>query len=1120
MRKSISEVTKLTAFAMALVILFSVVPSGMLSVLAVVQKAPLQIAVMSDIHYYPQSLMGGKGAAWQKYCKSNARQDNQVGALLDASLKAIAIHAKTNGCKYLFISGDLTKDSEYAGHVELAARLERFEKETGIQVIVINGNHDINDSNATTFANGREESTRATTPEEFRKIYKNLGYDLAYHKYTPPAGTKAGMLSYSVRLAGGYRLIAIDAGKYSSDSTSSGLNEHETGGNITASLMAWTLNEIADAKRCGETVIGMVHQNLVPEFEIEPTVFQAFMIDNWQETTETLENAGMHYAFTGHMHISNIASHVSDSGETLYDCATDSLSGYPNTFREVHFDNTGKSIKATYKTLDADCEQQISVDGVTYKKPYKNSFSFGQTYGNDNLASFGANMADEFLSTALENIKEQGGLLAYLTSKGIDLNALISKVIKSGLSVGSTKIFTADNIMSFVSDLASQIDEDYINNPAKIMEIIYQAAQGLVTMPVSNYPCTKFINSLGFGDLSKPGTLQDAAYSVIAYLYQGDEDISGDHFMNDVLDFFAHRNGAKALYDRIINVVLDNVIQGDLLKTLKFNPGTLFPKSSFGKIIGVLITATIDAVFSGNNSYNNIIGSTLSVLPGKYNSIDGLLNFFTSDYLTQSQFDSLGVTISGMIGCMVKDTDPGLKEDNNVTLCCSGPVKVVPTVEDYRLPSQLDVTFGNKTDSTRNINWFTKYSVTGTDIEIVPYSKSPVFTGVPTTGAGISRTSEKVIRSVPGVDFGITGFLYYNFTLVRHEIKLTGLTAGKKYSYRVGDASKGWWSPPGVIETANDSNSFTFFHMSDPQAQDELQYETWASVVKAAYHLYPQGKFIMSTGDLTDNSANVKQWKWLLNTASANLINTVLMPTTGNHEETNYADDQNFILPDAPKQDRSSGVFYSFDYDNAHFIVLNTNNLSSANNLSADQINWLKADAAASKAQWKIVALHKAMYSNGSHYNDKDVDAIRSQLCSLLPELGIDLVLEGHDHVYLRTDAMSGNKVVASQTKVTTYNGSTYTEKLEPKGTVYAISACAGVKFYLPKSNLVTDLLFPRAQKIVSVTIPVFSAIQINGNNLYFDAYTVDGSKTKKIDSFAIEKTAVTAANAVRHSAA
>ena len=50
--------------------------------------------------------------------------------------------------------------------------------------------------------------------------------------------------------------------------------------------------------------------------------------------------------------------------------------------------------------------------------------------------------------------------------------------------------------------------------------------------------------------------------------------------------------------------------------------------------------------------------------------------------------------------------------------------------------------------------------------------------------------------------------------------------------------------------------------------------------------------------------------------------------------------------------------------------------------------------------------LHKAPYSQGSHYKDKDVCNIRDQLGSLLPELGVDVVFQGHDHVYLRTASL------------------------------------------------------------------------------------------------------------------
>ena len=57
-------------------------------------------------------------------------------------------------------------------------------------------------------------------------------------------------------------------------------------------------------------------------------------------------------------------------------------------------------------------------------------------------------------------------------------------------------------------------------------------------------------------------------------------------------------------------------------------------------------------------------------------------------------------------------------------------------------------------------------------------------------------------------------------------------------------------------------------------------------------------------------------------------------------------------------------------------MVLNTNDLEN-DKLSDEQIEWLKESANSSDAQWKIVALHRAPYSNGSHFDDDDIVAMR-----------------------------------------------------------------------------------------------------------------------------------------------
>ena len=60
----------------------------------------------------------------------------------------------------------------------------------------------------------------------------------------------------------------------------------------------------------------------------------------------------------------------------------------------------------------------------------------------------------------------------------------------------------------------------------------------LVNYQVSSLPCTKFIDTFGFGDPEKPGTLGDAVLSTLIYWAEGNEDISDDVFMQDTIKNF------------------------------------------------------------------------------------------------------------------------------------------------------------------------------------------------------------------------------------------------------------------------------------------------------------------------------------------------------------------------------------------------------------------------------------------------------------------------------------------------------------------------------------------------------------------------------------------------------
>ena len=1107
------KLLKIISVLLAAALVFAAVPATVFA--QNTDSGVLDIGVMTDLHYYsPKNVddMTVFGEVSEKTISASHLSHN----ILLTALDFYKVKAENGELDYLFIPGDLTKDGDLVSHTELAGILENWEEETGIPVLVTNGNHDINNSNAKVFKNGAmtKDGAQITTPEQFRELYKNLGFDLAVEEFTPPSGEKAGMLSYVAQLENGYRLVVIDGGIYSADATPDGVDEHETAGRFSDATLEWALEMVEESVASGYSVIGMTHWNLVSHLGYkEHSTFTAFLIEDSQYVAELLADAGMKYAFTGHMHIHDISQLVSDSGNIIYDIATSSLINFPNLIRTVEFDNTADGVvKADIKSHNFDELKPLEWNGKTFEQPFSD-YAFGINFVGDSAKNMVMELAGYYVDSFVPQIEAAGGLYNFLNDMlGLEalIDGLFDDLLGGGIGFAGITILGTKNAMGLIKDLCAQIDEAYVKHPEELMGMVSDLLDGLINIQVSDIPCTKFLDSYGFGDASKGGTFGDMISSVLVYMYLPGADMSDDAFVMDVMEKLDTGEISKKVFDALLEHLVNGFLLDGLLSTLDLNLASAFPFGTLGHVLVTAIDTVLTVVLWGDKSFTNIANTVIGLL-GTFGVLEGhdvnsLLDHYIEEYLTDSQFETIDGELKNFVNDLCIDDN---SEDSNILLTASlsGGYDVEKTADNLRLPSNVAVSFGDDAASTRNISWITKKSVTGSDVQI-SLDAAALSDELP-EGVKVTTTSETVQRMNYGIDIGIAGILKYFFDVNRHTAKIEGLEPDTTYYYRIGDAAKGYWSPVGTITTADNSDSFTFFHMSDSQSGMERQYKVWANVVDTAFTMYPESAFILHTGDHVDHGDNFHHWKWLFNTAAPNLMNTAYMPTAGNHEEHGtFAIQTNFLLPSHPEQDEETGTYYSFEYNNALFMVLNSNNLNEDDGLSDDQIEWLKATASASDADWKFVALHKATYSNGSHYDDSDVIEIRAQLSTLMPELGVDMVFQGHDHVYLRTDAMNNNEVVEVYEMSVDNNGKTYTAKVNPDGTVYVIDACCGVKYYQTKDAADTDELFPRAQAIVDATYPVFAAIRIEGNSLYFDSYSVTDEGTECIDSFAIVKDA------------
>ena len=353
--------------------------------------------------------------------------------------------------------------------------------------------------------------------------------------------------------------------------------------------------------------------------------------------------------------------------------------------------------------------------------------------------------------------------------------------------------------------------------------------------------------------------------------------------------------------------------------------------------------------------------------------------------------------------------------------------------------------------------------------------------------------------------------IYWNCTTVT----ISGLEAGKTYYYDVAGnfEYKGEANPFSLLEfvqlngydksgftftTAKDANSdsFEFLTIADIQGMIQSMYDESHEAVSALLkdERVNGYDFILNAGDMCDNGKNFGQWGMALNTYQDLTINTSVFFTSGNHENNTGAMARYFNYTE--KKDGNvqaiSGEYYSFDYANAHFTVLDTNDATS-DGLGAEQLAWLKNDLANTNAKWKFVLMHKSLYSAGSHAFDGEVIAMRTQLTKLFSENGVNVVFGGHDHTYTETYLVDKDGKVVDKTdgKGVRYTGD---------GVMYITLGTLGTKFYTYRENDMTTDKFNKDESILhTLDSQTFGKVVVSGDTITYTGYYFNRS-TGKID--------------------
>ena len=291
----------------------------------------LKIAIVSDIHYMHPSLLGenaANGLAFQNYLN----QDPKLVEFSDPIWREVMNELKSEKPDILLVPGDITKDGEKIGHQAMAAFFAQL-CNSGIRVYVMPGNHDINNAKAKKYIGDNDFPVEMTSKADFPAIYGSFGYNAAIAR-------DANSLSYVAQLQPGLRLISIDASRYEEYGPSGDI----AAGRIKPATLAWVLNQIALAKQQHTEVFAMMHHNLIEHYTGQSQLDPGYVIDDWQNVTNTLMDAGLKIIFTGHYHANDIASYE-HNGNKLFDIQTGSLVTAPIPYRIVTLKNGGLEVK-------------------------------------------------------------------------------------------------------------------------------------------------------------------------------------------------------------------------------------------------------------------------------------------------------------------------------------------------------------------------------------------------------------------------------------------------------------------------------------------------------------------------------------------------------------------------------------------------------------------------------------------------------------------------------------------------------------------------------------------------------------------------------------------------------
>ena len=379
----------LTVSAAFLVLLCLMTGRAELSYADKEETSSVQIAFATDLHYLSPKLTD-KGPLFQYVAERN---DGKLMLYTEEILDAFIAQMLEERPDAVILGGDLSYNGEYESHIALAEKLRSLH-EAGIHVLVISGNHDVDNAYAFSFHGDSYEKTRTTTPQEFAEIYYDFGRAQAVSLDTVSG-------SYVFQLGDNLRILMLDTNSVSKNS-------------LPAESLAWLEEQLRDAREHAIHMIAVSHQNMKIH---NPLFVRGYRISNASSIEKLYRQYRVVCQLSGHMHIQHAVS------GTVPEILTSPLCLTPARYGWLSWD--GESL--CYDARETDVERFASENGITDE----NLLHFSE-YARNCLYSIHFNqIARSYEGSGLEKeaTEEFAALFAetnyaYFTGEPIDRTAL------------------------------------------------------------------------------------------------------------------------------------------------------------------------------------------------------------------------------------------------------------------------------------------------------------------------------------------------------------------------------------------------------------------------------------------------------------------------------------------------------------------------------------------------------------------------------------------------------------------------------------------------------------------------------------------------------------------------